>query len=84
MESTSQKETLSGKAELEILAATFGVKINRYHADNVIFSEQPFRTEIEESNATKSFCVGLDHINKILLLKEKQNSCTRSYNIASA
>ena len=42
MRSTIQEDTLAGKAYLERWAATFGVKINRYHADNGIFSEQPF------------------------------------------
>ena len=40
MISTIQEETLAGKSDFEIWAATFGVKINRYHADNVIFSEK--------------------------------------------
>ena len=35
---TIQEDTLSGKEYFEIWASTFGVKINRYHADNGIFS----------------------------------------------
>ena len=46
MRSTSQEETLSGKASFERWAATFGVKIERYHADNGIFYEQPFISSI--------------------------------------
>ena len=41
--STSQGKTLPDKTAFEIWAATFGVKIHRYHEDNEIFPEQPFR-----------------------------------------
>ena len=47
---TSQEETLAGKVAFEILAATFGVKINRYIADNGKISEQPSISEIDDSN----------------------------------
>ena len=38
----NQEDNLSGKAAFEIWAATFGVKINRYHVENGLFSEQHF------------------------------------------
>ena len=44
--STSQEYNLSGKEASEIWAATFGVKINRYNAENGIFAEQLSRSEI--------------------------------------
>ena len=43
MRRTRQEETLVGKAAFERWAATFGVKIHRYHADNGRFSEELFR-----------------------------------------
>ena len=48
--------------DFEILAATFGVKVHRYHVYNGRFAEQPFRSEIEDSNQTITFCgVGSHH-----------------------
>ena len=48
MRSTIQEENLSVKAAFKTWAAIFGVKIHRYHTDNDIFSEQPFRSETLE------------------------------------
>ena len=45
--STNQEEKLAGKSAFEKWAATFAVKIHRYHADNVIFADQPFEKSIE-------------------------------------
>ena len=60
--STNQEETLAVKEALEIWAAIFGVKVNRYHKDIGRFSEQPFRSEIEDSNQTITFfVVGYHH-----------------------
>ena len=52
MISTIQQENLSVKSAFEILAAALGVKIKIYHADNEIFSEQPFISAIEDANQT--------------------------------
>ena len=41
--SINQVDTLAGKSAFERWDATFGVKIDRYHADNGRFAEQPFR-----------------------------------------
>ena len=49
MRSISQYETLAVKSAFERWAATFGVKIKRYHADNGRFSEQPLISSIEDS-----------------------------------
>ena len=40
---TNKEETLSVKTDFEIWAAIFGVKINKYHAENGRLAEQPFR-----------------------------------------
>ena len=60
MRSTIQEETLLRKTAFERWAATFGVKINRYHAENERFSEQPFRSEID-SEHTITFCGFVSH-----------------------
>ena len=70
--STNQEENLTVKEALEIWAAIFGVKVNRYHKDIGRFSEQPFRSEIEDSNQTiKVFGVGYYHQNDIVERKIK-------------
>ena len=56
MRRTSQEETFSEKSAFEIWSATFIVKIKGYHSYNEIFSEQPFRSVIEDSIQTISFC----------------------------
>ena len=67
MRSKIQEVTLTGKLEFEIWADSFGIKIHRYHADNGIFSEQPFRSEIEDSKQTiTSFGVEYHHQNVIV------------------
>ena len=58
---------LLGKPDFEIWDATFGVKINIYHTYNERFSEQPFRSAIEDSNQTIKVCgVGYNHQNIII------------------
>ena len=47
---TSQEETSSVKSSFERRASTIGVKIVIYHAYNGIFSEQPFRSAIDDAN----------------------------------
>ena len=47
---------LAGKVSFERWAAAFGVKIKRNHTGNGIFSDQPFRSAIEDSNQTITFC----------------------------
>ena len=64
MRTTTKEETLSGKSPFERWADTLGVKINRYHEDNGILYEQPFRSAIEDSNQTITFFrVGCHHQN---------------------
>ena len=58
---TSQEEILAGKVVFERRAATFGVKVHIYHADNGRFSEHSFRSSIEDSNQTINFCGVVSH-----------------------
>ena len=70
MRITIQEENLSVKPEFEIWADTFGGKIHRYHAENGIFAEQPFRSSIEDSNQIITSCgVGSHHHNAIFEIK---------------
>ena len=50
MISTRQEYILAGKPYFEIWDTTFGVKINRYNAENGRFYDQPFRSVIEDTN----------------------------------
>ena len=69
---TSQEDISVVKSVFERWAAIFGVKIQIYHAYNRIFSEQPFRSAIEDSNQTITFCgVGYHHQNAFVEIKFK-------------
>ena len=69
---TIQEEALAVKSAFEIWAENFGLKINKYHSDNGRFDEQYFRSEIEDSNQTITFCVvGYHHQNVIVERKIK-------------
>ena len=78
MRNTIQDKTLVGKSEFERRASTFGVKINRYDADDGIFAEGSFRSEIDNTNQTIIFCgVGFHHQNDIV--KRKTQTLTLGY-----
>ena len=67
MKITSQVKTLAVKSAFKTWASIFGVKINRYHADNERFNEQLFRSALEDDNQTITFCgVGSHHSNAIV------------------
>ena len=68
MRSIIQEDTLAGKSVFEIWAATVGFKIKRYHAENGIFSEKPFRSAIEDANQT-IICFGLGYHHQIFIFE---------------
>ena len=70
MRSTIKEETLSVKIAFKIFSNIFGFKMNRYHAYNVIFSEQPLRTAIEDSNQKINFC-GVVYHHKYSIFERK-------------
>ena len=78
MRSTSQDETLEGKSSFEIRAETFGVKINRYHVDNGRFSEQYFRSSIEDYNQKIKFCGIVSHHQNAIFEGKIQTLTLRS------
>ena len=72
---TSQEETLSGNSVFEIFYATFILKIKIYHADNGIFSEEPFLLAIEDDNHTITLCGVVSH-HKIFIVERKIQTLT--------
>ena len=64
---TSQEGTLEAKAAYEKLAASHGVTVIFYHADNGRFTEKGFRDEVHDSNQTIFFCaVNAHHQNDLI------------------
>jgi hypothetical protein len=55
-ESTKGEETLLAKKAFEAYAASFGVKVRNYHADNGRFAERLFLDHAEENGQTVSLC----------------------------
>jgi len=64
--SMTTEETLKSKLAFEKFAASNGVNIKHYHADNGRFKDKLFSKRIEEKGQTISFCgVGAHHQNGI-------------------
>ena len=64
--SMSSEETLKSKLAFEKFAATHGVYVKHYHADNGRFKDNLFMNSIDENGQTISFCgVGAHHQNGI-------------------
>jgi len=53
---TSADETIEGKEKFEAYAASCGVNVSHYHADNGIFADNKFRQAVRDSQQTLSFC----------------------------
>ena len=67
MTSCSGDETLRAKQEFEAYAASLGVRISHYHADNGRFQEQKFKDDLILNSQTISFCaVNAHHQNGIV------------------
>ena len=56
MTSCNLEKTLEAKQAFEKLAATYGVKVKRYHADNEHFACKGFRNAVAEAGQTITFC----------------------------
>jgi transposase InsO family protein len=64
--SRTSEETLKSKLAFEKFAASHGVNIKHYHADNGRFKDKIFSKSIQEKGQTISFCgVGAHHQNGI-------------------
>ena len=53
---TSAAETIESKRQFEAYAASCGVTIEHYHADNGVFADNKFRESVAAMNQTLSFC----------------------------
>jgi hypothetical protein len=54
--STTADETLQGKRQFEAYCATYGVRVQHYHADNGRFAENLFVNDITVCGQTISYC----------------------------
>ena len=63
-QSTNAVETVKAKSAFERWARGHGVTVKHYHADNGVFADNLFRTAVQESGQTLSFCgVNAHHEN---------------------
>ena len=44
------------KAAYERMAATFGIRVKKFHTDNGIFVEEYFKRDVSDNNQTISYC----------------------------
>ena len=49
-------ESIEAKADYERMAATFGIKVKKFHTDNGIFAEQGFKSDVSDNNQTIRYC----------------------------
>jgi len=65
-QSTGATEAISAKQTLELLVLTFNCSIKHYHADNGIFTSNPFRQSYDQQKQCLTFCgVDAHHQNGI-------------------
>ena len=63
---TTADETIEAKQAFEAYAATMGVVIKHYHADNGRFAERAFMDNVHQAGQTITFCgVGAHHQNGV-------------------
>jgi len=59
---SSRAETLKAKQELECHAASYGICIKHYHADNGRFAENVWMKAVSDANQMITFCgIGAQH-----------------------
>ena len=73
--STSQEVNVTGKSPFKILADIFGFKVHIYHAENGRLYGKPFKSEIEGSNQTITFC-GVESHNQNFIVERKIHGLT--------
>ena len=72
IQGTTSSDTLKSKHGYEREAATFGVKIKLYHADNLRFNDNNFMGDCITANQKITFCgVGAHHQNAVVESKIK-------------
>ena len=54
--STNAEETVKAKEAFELYAATHGIVVEHYHADNGVFADRRFSDAVRSKRQTMSFC----------------------------
>ena len=49
-------ESIEEKSEYEQMAATFGIRVKKFHTDNGIFAEEGFKRDVSDNHQTISYC----------------------------
>ena len=49
-------KSIEEKAAYERMAATFGIRVKKFHTDNGIFAEEGFKSDVSNNNQTISYC----------------------------
>ena len=49
-------ESIEAKAAYERMAATFGIRVKKFHTDNEIFAEEDFRSNVLDNNQKIIYC----------------------------
>ena len=66
-------KSIEAKAAYEVMAATFGVIVKKFHTDNGFFAEEGFKSDVSYNNQTISYCrVGAHFQNGIAEADIKQ------------
>ena len=55
-------ESIEAKVAYECMAATFGIRVKKFHTDNGIFEEEDFKRNVSDNNQTISYCGVRAHI----------------------
>ena len=66
-------EYIEYKSAYELMAATFGIRVKKFHTDNGIFAEESFKSDVSDNNQTIRYCgVGAHFENRITKAAIKQ------------
>ena len=49
-------ESIEAKTAYERMAATFGIRVNKFHIDNGVFAGEVFKIDVSDNNQTISYC----------------------------
>ena len=49
-------KSIEVKAAYKLMAATFGIRVKKFHTDNGIFAEEGFKRDVSDNNQTISYC----------------------------
>ena len=49
-------KSIKAKAVYEQKAATFGIRVKKFHTENRFFAEEGFESDVSDNNETISYC----------------------------